>query len=182
MSQPISKLWLLGPPFAIAISAFVYYAQFPWARKWVDDRFPWVEVNIGRRLREIPGQATAGPPRVHSTTRMSTPVAEISPVAPEPAPAPAATPAPPSYLAADGRVELEKRAADRTAWPRMVTLKKPRRFPAVVNGKVVGHVEAPVGTELNLVSIQNGQLGVEYRGGGAWMPVEETDLAQRLRK
>jgi hypothetical protein len=62
-----------------------------------------------------------------------------------------------------------------------VLLKKAQEFPAVVAGKVVGKVEAPTGTEARLMSIQDGKLGVEYRGGGAWVAVEETDLAQRLR-
>jgi hypothetical protein len=75
-----------------------------------------------------------------------------------------------------------KLASDRTAWPKTVTLKTAREFPAVVNGKVAGKIAVPAGTEANLVSIQGGKLGVEYGGGGAWFAADETDLAQRLSR
>jgi hypothetical protein len=80
----------------------------------------------------------------------------------------------------DGRVDFAKLAADRTAWPSTVRLKKKREFPVVINGKQVGKVEAPVGTETRLVTLEGGHLGLEFRGGGAWVPLEETDLAKRL--
>src|SRR4051812_432354 len=47
MSQQLSKWWLLGPPFAIAVSVLAYYAVFPSFRGWVDARFPWAAAHVG---------------------------------------------------------------------------------------------------------------------------------------
>jgi hypothetical protein len=77
-------------------------------------------------------------------------------------------------------VDTEKLGKTREAWPKTVRLRKAVAFPAVVSGKAVGQVEAPAGSEANLVKIENGKLGVEYFGGGAWVAVDDTDLAQRL--
>ena len=38
---------------------------------------------------------------------------------------------------------------------------------------------APAGAEANLKMIRDGKVGVEYQGGGALVPVEDTDLAVR---
>jgi hypothetical protein len=179
MSQPISRLWLLGPPVAILISLLVYYAKFQTVRRWVDDKFPWVEDNIGSRLPPLVEEVRA--PSV--PRRAAAPSATPAPtIVPTPAPPPVvAAPVAPSFFARDGTVDVQKLAAERSAWPQVVTLKTAKEFPAVVNGKVVGKVVAPVGAEAKLSSIQDGKLGVEYQGGGAWLSVEETDLAQRLR-
>ena len=63
----------------------------------------------------------------------------------------------------------------------MIALRKAREFPAVVEGKAVGNVIVPKGTEVHLLKIEGGKLGLEYRGGGVWAGVDETDLADRLR-
>jgi hypothetical protein len=76
--------------------------------------------------------------------------------------------------------DLQQLARDPAHWPRKVTLKKPATFPAVVNGKVVGSLIAPTGAEANLKSIKDGKVGLEYQGGGAWLAVEDTDLAARV--
>lgn len=171
MSNRISRLWLLGPPVAILISLLAYYATFPSVRQWVDARFPWVEENIGSRLRQP--KASPAPRRVAAAPMPETrgePMADP------------ARPAAPSFLAADGSVDVTKLAADRSAWPPTVVLKAAKEFPAVVGGKVVGKVNVPAGTEAKLVSIQDGKLGLEYQGGGAWLAIEETDLAKRLAR
>lgn len=177
MRNEISKLWLLGPPFAILLTLFVYYAQFRVARNWVDARFPWVKENIGEKLKPLDADA---PRRVV----VSKPSADLLPPESDQRPDPAAAlpPPAPTYLLPDGRVDLEGLAADRAAWPKTVKLKKPQTFPAVVSGKVVGKVEVLAGAEVNLVAVEKTQLGVEYGGGGARVPVEDTDLPARLRR
>ena len=179
MSKPISRLWFLGPPAAILLSLLVYYAKFDSVRRWVDPRFPWVADHIGSRLPALPNESPVpSAPRHASGPSPSSRESEETPLFP----ASAAPPLGPSFIAPDGSVDVRKLAADRTAWPKTVKLKLAKEFPAVVNGKVVGKIEAPVGTEAKLVSIQDGQLGVEYQGGGAWLTVDETDLAQRLHR
>lgn len=179
MSKPISRLWFLGPPAAILLSGLVYYAKFNSVRRWVDTRFPWVEDHVGSHLPPLADESrAASPPR-----RVATPAPPPNPSEPAPDPQRSiAPPAAPSFLTPDGRVDMTKLTANRSAWPPAVALKTAKEFPAVVNGKVVGRVEVPAGTEARLISVQDGKLGVEYRGGGAWLTVEETDLAQRLRR
>jgi hypothetical protein len=85
--------------------------------------------------------------------------------------------------AAPGReaFDLSTFSAHPESWPRSIAIKAVTEFPAVVNGKVVGSVRAPAGSEVHLVKIENGKLGVEYRGGGAWMAPEATDLSERVQ-
>ncbi len=172
MTKRISRLWLLGPPVAIVLSATVYYAMFGSVRHWVDARFPWVRDHIGSLL----------PSREEASTAAAKAPARIPNEPPPEPPKPIAPPVAPTFFAPDGTVDLRKLAEDRSAWPQTVVLKTAREFPAVVDGKVMGKVEVPAGTETKLVSIKDGKLGVEYRGGGAWLTVEETDLPQRLRR
>jgi hypothetical protein len=61
-----------------------------------------------------------------------------------------------------------------------VALVKAREFPAVVEGKVVGNALVLKGTQVHLVRIEAGKLGLDYRGGGIWADVVETDLAERV--
>ncbi|MEA3211975.1 MAG: hypothetical protein QOE70_5032 [Chthoniobacter sp.] len=185
MTKHPSKLWLLGPPAVILLTIFAYYAKYSWAREWVDDRFPWIADNIGSHLPALVVDLRGKDPnaRLYGTTpapaRIPVRVPVKVPVEPPPVPPPAFVP--PTFVGPDGTVDVPKLAADRAAWPKTVALKKAMEFPAVVNGKVVGKVAVPPGTEANLVSIQEGKLGLEYQGGGGWIAVEETDLAQRLQ-
>lgn len=180
MSKHISRLWILGPPFAIGVSLLAYYSTFRPVRQWVDAKFPWVEENIGSRLPPMASETKSAPaPRRAAPPRANLPSREP---APEEPPRPVAPPPPPTFFAADGSVDLPRLAADRNAWPATVILKKAKQFPAVVNGKVVGKVEVPTGAEAKVVAIQDGKIGVEYQGGGAWLTVDETDLPQRLRR
>ena len=66
--------------------------------------------------------------------------------------------------------DLQKLARDRSLWPKKVILKKPVTFPAVVNGKVVGNLVAPVGTEANLMAIKDGKLGSESKAAAPGWP------------
>jgi hypothetical protein len=54
-------------------------------------------------------------------------------------------------------------------------------FPAVLNGKVVGSIQAPAGTQGHLIVIKDGKAGVEYQGGGAMVQITDTDLIERVR-
>ena len=137
MTKRISTLWLLGPPLAIFVTAFVYYAKFGSVRHWVDTRFPWVEEHIGNHLpsrAEASGTATAA-----RRTAPQPPSPMPRELVPEP-PRPAVPPVAPSFFAPDGTVDVLKLAADRNAWPPVVALKKAHEFPAVVDGKLAREV------------------------------------------
>jgi hypothetical protein len=72
-------------------------------------------------------------------------------------------------------------AAHPETWPKSVAIKAETEFPAVLNNKKVGTLRAPAGSEVHLVQVQNGKLGVEYQGGGKWLDPEATDLIQRVQ-
>ncbi len=173
MSSKASILWLAGPPVAVFVSALVYYAKFDTARTWVDARVPWVAENIGKHLPPLAiNEQTAD---AEEAPVLSPADATSAAVAQPPAVAQ------PVFLTADGAVRLDLLAANKTAWPKKIALRKAMEFPAVVAGKTVGKVTAPAGSVTHMVAIQGNKLGLEYRGGGAWAEVSETDLAEQLR-
>jgi len=166
MANRPSAFSVLVPLLLILIAGFVYYAKYHWARAWVDERFPWVKENVGSHLPSL--VINVGPD--------GQPVdANASGSAPQEVPATA------PYISSERGVDLTKLAADPASWPKTVKLKKAREFPAVVDGKAVGKIQAPSGSETRLVTIQSGRLGLEFRGGGAWVAPEETDLSERLQ-
>lgn len=173
MSTKVSKLWLLGPPFAILVTGLAYYAKFEGARTWVDARFPWVAENIGQRLPPLVITEQA------ATTDETAPPPSAIGVPPADAPPPA--PPKPGFVAADGTIRLDLLAANKAAWPKGIHLRRPTEFPAVISGKAVGKVMAPAGSETRLVAIQGDKLGLEFRGGGAFVDPAATDLAEQLR-
>jgi hypothetical protein len=164
MSKRPSALGVLAPIILILIAGFVYYAKYHWARAWVDDRFPWVKENVGKHLPSL--VVTVGPDGQPIDANDDGP-----------------SEGPPSgrFTSNDGAVDLPKLAADPTSWPKTVRLKKAREFPGVVDGKAVGKVIAPAGSETRLVAIQSGKLGLEFRGGGSWVSPDETDLSEQLQ-
>lgn len=163
-------LWTFALLASLVFLAFAYYVKSQTMRSAIDARLPWVAANVGSRL-----------PQFEETVIIKTEPKKDSAPAPLVANVPPATPTP-AAPAEPEVFDLNKLAADRASWPAKVTLNKAKNFPAVVNGKVVGELVAPAGTEVGLVKISGGKLGVEYQGGGAWLFVEETDVIARTGK
>ncbi len=63
--------------------------------------------------------------------------------------------------------DLQKLAREPARWPKKVALRKASTFPAVLNGKAIGSLVAPVGAEANLQAIRDGKVALVYQGGGA---------------
>ncbi len=181
-------------PLSVVFLAAVYYIKVPAFRNAVDERTTIVNGLLGRFVQESgtkvivlrgeldpmfakskegrePGQVPAVATPAPAITKGPEAVSPTAPVAPVQA---SATPAP---VAAD----FQTIAADRTKWPKKVALTKAVTFPAVLNGKIVGSLVAPAGTEANLVQITGGKLGLEFNGGGASVPVGETDFLRRVQ-
>ena len=137
----------------LVVASAVSYVKGPATRKFVDEKLPFVKGILGRFVA-APDEGSADAP----------PAAAV----PD-APAPAAV------------MTFEKLAADPTSWPRTVRLKKAVQLPAVVNGKEAGKITVNAGTEVNVARIANGNVGIEYQGGGAWLKPEETDLMERAQ-
>jgi hypothetical protein len=167
--------WLFAFVCSLVLLAGAYYVTSPSIRTMVDPRAP----SVAKLLR----------PYVRNADESADNVAiESSPPAAAPSSgdrlptAPAVAPAVPSAPPEPEVFDLKKLAANKAAWPAKVAILKAHEFPAVVNGKKVGDLIAPADTEVGLVTISGGKLGVEYKGGGAWLFVEETDLATRAMK
>jgi hypothetical protein len=169
-----SAFWLLAFLFSLVVLAAAYYVTSPRVRAAIDARAPWVDGYLRPYVRN-PGETVRIPPPQRQAV---SPELLLTTVAPDATPAPLVAPEPdPSEV-----FDLKKLAANRSAWPAKVAIIKATDFPAVVDGKVVGSLTAPAGTEVGLVTISGGKLGVEYRGGGAWLFVEETDVIARTQK
>jgi hypothetical protein len=169
MSHKSSKFWLFALPGSLVILAGAYYIKIPSARQFID-----AHTSLGHQLFGRFVHDTVIVERVPAPEKTEDPYAAITA---QPGPTPLAK----SAIPATPRVfDLQQIARDPAQWPKKVTLKKAATFPAVVNGKVVGSLVAPVGAEANLKSIKGGKVGLEYEGGGAWLAVEDTDLASRV--
>jgi hypothetical protein len=98
---------------------------------------------------------------------------------PEPGVAPSIPVVATSSPAADA-VDWQKIMSDKSKMPKKVILTKPATFKAVLNGKIVGTLVAPAGAEANIVQTKDDKLGLEFNGGGGWVPAAETDLLARI--
>ena len=152
-SSVVRLLLLLA---VLAVVVCLSYVKVKGTRDFMDDKMPFMKGLLGRF---VPAPAEGSP---------DAPAADGAPAGTAAAPAPAP-------------MTFEKLAADPTAWPRTVRLKKAVQIPAVVGGKEVGKVMVNAGTEVNVARIQNGNVGIEYQGGGAWVKPDETDLMERVR-
>jgi hypothetical protein len=120
---------------------------------------------------EAPPPSPGEPPQTHSSPPS---------VARKPAPSSLSFLPPASEPHEDG-LTLQAFTANRSLWPKTVVLRRTIEFPAVLDGKVIGKTKAPAGTEANLVMMNGLLVGVEFRGGGAWVPISQTDLMERAR-
>jgi len=169
MSHKTSKIWLIAFPVSLVILAGAYYIKIPSARKLIDEH-----TSLGHQLF---GRFVHDTVIVEKAPAPEKPADPYASLANQPNSRPGAKPLTP---AATPKVfNLQELAHDPAQWPRKVVLKKATTFPAVVSGKVVGSLIAPVGAEANVKGIKDGKIAVEYQGGGAWLTVEDTDLVAR---
>ncbi len=165
------NVWPINIALIIAIAAWAMYEFNPSIREKVNAQFPWMARTQSQHVAPQPAateivQPAETPEPVVNSLPASTP--EETPVAVEPTPTPG--------------LDIESLSTMRDKWPKSVALKKPMDFPAVVNGKIVGSVHVPAGSEANLVAIKNGMLGLEYHGGGGWHAPDETDVLERAQR
>jgi hypothetical protein len=161
----------VGLPVSLLILAFAYYKYVPTARAWIDARTPLGKQLFGRFVSDTAPTADNAAPASDGNSGASIPGVSLDAAPASGGPPPVQQPV--TY-------DLQTLAQTQSAWPRQVRLKKPTKFPAVVDGKEVGSLVAPSGTEVNLVAIRQGKLALEYKGGGAWLTVDDTDLATRV--
>lgn len=179
---------------SVVFLAAAYYIKVPEFRKFVDSKTPLAREYLGRWVQEpvvkVEWKGEMDPLFAKPTPQRSA-SAEVQPSrkAPEAAaPQPVAKvpdapvlPVAPSPSPTEMAPDLQKIASNRALWPKTLTLTKAATFPAVFNGKIVGSLVAPAGSEVILHSIKDDKVGLEFNGGGAWLPVDQTDLLARAQ-
>ena len=84
-----------------------------------------------------------------------------------------------SHLTAQEPLTPETVTANRTLWPREVTVHVPHQVPIVVNGKPSGSMQAPAGRVYAVKSLGADGVLVDAGGSSLTFPVADTDLVVR---
>ena len=178
----IGKLFW-GCVWAVAIfsSFYVYYYKYPDVRARVDAKLPVAkEIHAGivsaLHLDDTPSQAPVAAPPAPVQPAPTPGVSAVPAATPAATPAAVAVPQP-----TPDTVDLTQLVRSKAEWPKLVSLKKVVEFPAVMDGKVIGKVQSPVGAQVQLILIQDGKAGVEFQGGGAMVEIGDTDLIERVQ-
>ena len=182
MSKEPSRFSAVRPLVSRVVVLISVYVRRPDFRSFVDAKFAWVKENAGKYAPRLggnpvetpaatpePGSDSAQPPRPSAAGEPG-----VSAPLPEPKPGVFSEAGKPAF-------DLQRVCADPTLWPKTVVLKRNVYFPAVLDGKTIGTLRAPKGSEARLVTIRSGKLGLEYRGGGAWLDPGGTDFEERAR-
>jgi len=151
----------------------VVYAKKPSFRSNVNANLPWLKEMLAKRGINFEPKAKPVKAPVETSAPVET-LAEAPQYTPEPEVV-ASAPAP-----VTSTVDITELAANRDEWPKKLSLKKAVTFPAVLDGKVIGKVDAPARSEVNLVMMKNGKVGVEFKGGGAMLEPTDTDIVERV--
>lgn len=186
MSNNKGKRWSIALVLSVVFLAAAYYVKVPEFRKFVDSKTPLAREYLGRWVQE-PVVKIEWKGEMDPLFAKPTPTRSVTKASEAPAPQPVAAKVPdasmlpvaPSPSPAEMAPDLQKITANRALWPKTLTLTKPATFPAVFNGKIVGSLVAPAGSEVILHSIKDDKVGLEFNGGGAWLPVDQTDLLAR---
>ena len=78
-------------------------------------------------------------------------------------------------------IDFATLALHRTDWPKEVTLKKTVVFPALFEGKIVGHLQVPLGSSVQLLSMNATQVTLRYHDATQTVAIGTTDLADRVQ-
>lgn len=137
----------------------------------------WMLRLIQNRMlpRTVP-TPTPAPNATPSPTPAPIPVASATPPpvpenTPTPTPVPAATPDPIGWL-----------MEHRDVWPKTVKLTSSLEFPIIENGKTVGKVTAPKDCEVPLLNLDREKVTILFGAERQEIPVESTDLPQRVEQ
>ncbi len=180
MRKSPNKLWALGPPLSLLLLAFAYYVKVPSFRDTVDTHFPWVKEHLAQFVPE-PTVVMIKDPAKPVGTDSARPNARDASLATPAVGADKSKPKPKPPETHEEPLTMERFAASPALWPKKVKLRKTTGFPAMVNGKLMGKIQAPPGSEATLRQIKDQQLWVEFLGGGAWVPIAETDLLDQVK-
>jgi hypothetical protein len=173
-------IWNILLPLSVVFLGVVYYIKVPSVRRAIDARTDIASDLLGRFVDkpEPVVMRRETPPRTPMPLDNSS-MPRNRPLDPPPisaTPRPVATPEPVPAV-----FDPQKLAAEPARWPKKVALLKPATFTAMLNGKPIGSLVVPAGSEVRLKSIQDGKLGLEFNGGLASVAVDDTDLVARVK-
>lgn len=130
-------------------------------------------MSLVRKLKSLvkPAPVPASIPAPTPTpTPTPVPIPEATPTpTPPPTPEPTPTPDPVGWL-----------IDHRDVWPKEVKLLKAVDFPIMIGGKVSGNATAPEGAVLPLLKVGRDNLTVQFGGSEVSVPVDSTDLEERV--
>lgn len=150
----------------------------------------WHTQSTPRELVERFWPRTVTPEAPVAESAPAAPVLTETPPAPEPAPLVATrdpAPEPPSEPAPAAPAEeksvdyLSWLLADKTRWPRTVTLKEPVEFNIRMDGRIVGSVTRPADSIVPLVEVTKDYVVVANNDDKRVLAIEATDLLERAR-
>ena len=109
-----------------------------------------------------------------------TPPPATPPSVAPPAPAPTPPPATPSTATQLDQSVLDKLAQLPAFWPKKVALIRAFSFTMIHDGIAAGHLDAPVGTLVDLVAVKGSILVVSLLDNKAEVPASITDIGDRV--
>lgn len=195
MEERPSKLWNIVLVFSLLFLAAVSYVKIEPFRELVDGKCPWVKEQLASRGITFQGSTISitSPAPATAVSSASTPAAsnpvqeQQTDVARQPSAASSPSTVAKPAKQRKGPLDINRVVADRSLWPSSVHLKKTTLFPAVLDGKKVGELNVPAGTEVKVVQVSPGKVAVAYtpngnmaNAGGAWLTMEETDFTDRV--
>ena len=170
----------------LVATPYVYYFKIASMRASVDKKIPQFKAFNEKIValsnqRLFPVATDRQSPSVAAATPAT--AATPAPVAQEPAvetPVAMAVAQVESQPTRPQTLDLAELSRSRAKWPKTILLKKSMEFPAVFNGKVIGKVKTPPGTEARVIAVKADGIQVDYRGGDLIVQVADTDLLQRV--
>ena len=193
MEDRPSKLWRLALVATLALLVIVAYIRIEPFRQIVDDKCPWIKQQLAERGIRLEGSSIIQtvPAALSSSAQETAPQNAALAPAREASSAPVAPSFPATSSSGGGAArtgDINHLVADHSLWPKTVKIKQATSFPAVVDGKKVGEISLPAGTEVKLVQVQPDKIGVAYSPdgkvanlGGVWLKTTDTDLLERVR-
>jgi len=191
MEDSPSKLWRLALVVTLVLLAAVLYVKIEPFRQIVDGKTPWIKDQLAEHGIRLEGSEIIRTVPVALTTGTETPTQGTgSPSAQNTSSVAQGNPAKPSTSAPKKNipVDINQLAANQALWPKAVKIKQITSFPAVMDGKKVGEINVPAGTEVKLIQVQPDKVAVAYSPdgkpanlGGTWIKATDTDLIERVQ-
>jgi len=175
----------------LVLLAAVLYVKIEPFRQIVDGKTPWIKDQLAEHGIRLEGSDIIRtlPVALNTDTPASTQGSGSASVQTTTSVAPG-NPAKPATNGPrkNAPVDINQLVANQALWPKVVKIKQITSFPAVMDGKKVGEMNVPAGTEVKLIQVQPDKVAVAYSPdgkpanlGGTWLKTTDTDLIERVQ-